>query len=47
MFSFDFLLFSIESTKNNFQNYLKFKTIRNRNLSVTNLNTYMMEMQTT
>lgn len=28
MFSFDFLLFSLEATKSNFQNYLKFRTIR-------------------
>ena len=28
MFSFDFFLFSLEATKSNFQNYLKFRTIR-------------------
>lgn len=28
MFSFDFFLFSLEATKGNFQNYLKFRTIR-------------------
>ncbi len=28
MFSFDFFLFSLEATKSNFQNYLKFRTIK-------------------
>jgi hypothetical protein len=44
MFSFDFLLFSIEATKTNFSNYLRFKTLKERRLSTTNLNRYMIEM---
>lgn len=42
MFSFDFFLFSIESTKKNFSNYLKIKTLKERRLSTTNLNKYML-----
>jgi len=45
MFSFDFFLFSLEATKNNFQNYLKFRTIRERNLSATHLNKFVLEME--
>lgn len=45
MFSFDFFLFSLEATKGNFQNYLKFRTIRERNLSVNHLNKYVLEME--
>jgi hypothetical protein len=44
MFSFDFFLFSLEATKGNLQNYLKFRTIRERNLSVSHLDKYVMEM---
>ena len=47
MFSFDFFLFSLEATKSNFQNYLKFRTIRERDLSVSHLNKYVLEMETT
>jgi hypothetical protein len=47
MFSFDFFLFSLEATKSNFQNYLKFRTIRERNLSVSHLNKYVLEMEAT
>lgn len=46
MFSFDFFLFSLEATKGNFQNYLKFRTIRERNLSASHLNKYVLEMET-
>jgi hypothetical protein len=28
MFCFDFLLFSLEATKNTFENYLKLKTLK-------------------
>jgi hypothetical protein len=44
MLSFDFLLFSIDATKNNFVNYLKYKTLKEQRLSETNLNQYMIEM---
>ncbi len=33
MFCVDFFLFSIEATKNNFQNYLKIKTLKDQRLS--------------
>ena len=44
MFSIDFLFFSIEYTKNNFSNYLKFRTLKNQKLSETNLKEYMLEL---
>ena len=44
MFSLDFFLFSLEATKNNFQNYLKFGSIRERHLSVSHLNKFILEM---
>ncbi len=44
MFSIDFFLFSLEATKNNFQNYLKFQTLKERRLSQGCLQEYMLEM---
>jgi phosphoserine aminotransferase len=44
MFSIDFFLFSLEATKNNFQNYLKFQTLKERRLSQSCLQEYMLEM---
>ena len=44
MFSIDFLFFSIEYTKNNFSNYIKFRTLKNQKLSETNLKEYILEL---
>jgi magnesium-transporting ATPase (P-type) len=44
MFAFDFLLFSLKTTKESFENYLKYRTLRNRRLSEGNLKKYMVEM---
>lgn len=44
MFCFDFFLFSLEATKNTFENYLKNKTLKSQRLSESNLNKYMLEM---
>jgi hypothetical protein len=33
MFCVDFFLFSIDATKNNFQNYLKIRTLKDQRLS--------------
>ena len=38
MFSLDFLLYSLEATRSNFQNYLKNRTLKAQRLSETNLN---------
>lgn len=44
MFSLDFLLFSLEASKSNFENYLKSRTLKSQRLSESNLNKYMLEM---
>ena len=44
MFSFDFFLFSLETSKNNFQNYLKNRTLKSQRLSESNLNKFIVEM---
>ena len=44
MFAFDFLLFSLKTTKESFENYLKFKTLKKQRMSESNLNQYMLEM---
>lgn len=33
MFAFDFFLYSIKTTKESFENYLKYKTLRQQRLS--------------
>lgn len=47
MFSIDFFLFSLEATKNSFENYLKFKTLKKQKLSEHNLREMMLEMIST
>lgn len=47
MFAVDFLLYSLEVSKTNFQNYLKFNTLKDRRLSKNSLNNYMLEMIST
>ena len=44
MFAVDFMLYSLEATKANFQNYLKFNTLKEQRLSKTSLREYMLEM---
>ncbi len=44
MFCFDFFLFSLKATKDTFENYLKFKTLKHQPLSETNLKEFMLEM---
>lgn len=44
MFCFDFFLFSLEATKNNFENYLKYRSRERSRLSEGSLKQYMMEM---
>ena len=47
MFSIDFFLFSLQATKNSFENYLKFKTLKKQRLSEHNLKEMMLEMVAT
>ena len=47
MFAFDFFLFSLKSTKETFNNYLKTQTLRKQRLSESNLKKYMIEMYET
>jgi hypothetical protein len=44
MFSFDLFLFSLETSKNNFQNYIKNRTLKSQRLSQSNLNKFIVEM---
>jgi hypothetical protein len=45
MFTVDMLLFSIESTKNNFQNYYKKRTLSNRRMTEENLQALIGPLQ--
>ena len=45
LFAMDFLLYSIKTTKESFENYLKYRTIRKKRLSQANLERYMIEME--
>lgn len=47
MFAFDWLLYSLKTTKESFENYLKYKTLKQQRLSETNLKKYMLEMYET
>lgn len=44
MFSFDFLLYSIETTKINFQNYFKKRALTGRRMTETNLHELMLRI---
>ena len=47
MFAFDFLLSSLKTTKETFENYLKYRTLNKRRLTEANLKKYMIEMYET
>lgn len=45
MFSVDLLLFSVEATKSNFQNYFKFKALTGKRMTEANLANLMIELE--